>query len=86
MSELSLFREINPNIEEIIERKQSIDGDEVIIDHEPELGHMCNDIFTSKCHFEKERAKHILLSLQWRATTAEVTTRMHALVGGRLDY
>ena len=37
MSDLSLFPEINPNIEEIIEREQSIDGDEVIIDHEPEL-------------------------------------------------
>jgi len=46
MADLSLFPEINPNIEEIIEREQSIDGDEVIIDQEPELGH--NDIFTNK--------------------------------------
>ena len=46
MSDLRLFPEINPNIEEIIEREQSIDGDEVIIDQEPELGH--NDIFTNK--------------------------------------
>ena len=46
MSDLSLFPEINPNIEEIIEREDALDGDDLIIDEEKELGH--NDIFTNK--------------------------------------
>tara|TARA_R110000824_G_scaffold65532_2_gene170579 strand:+ start:10666 stop:11361 length:696 start_codon:yes stop_codon:yes gene_type:complete len=46
MTDLSLFPVINPNIEEIIEREDALDGDDVIIDEEKELGH--NDIFTNK--------------------------------------
>jgi hypothetical protein len=46
MADLSLFPEINPNIEEIIEREDALDGENVIIEEEKEpVGH--NDIFTN---------------------------------------
>ena len=47
MADLSLFPTINPNIEEIIERQDAIDGENLVVDEEPqELGH--NDIFGKK--------------------------------------
>lgn len=47
MADLSLFPTINPNIEEIIERQESIDGENLVVDEAPEeLSH--NDIFGKK--------------------------------------
>ena len=44
MADLSLFPTINPNIEEIIERQDAIDGENLVVEEEPkELSH--NDIF-----------------------------------------
>mgnify|MGYP003627490957 FL=1 len=47
MADLSLFPTINPNIEEIIERQEAIDGANLVVEEAPEeLGH--NDIFGKK--------------------------------------
>ena len=46
MADLSLFPVINPNIEEIIEREQALDGENVILETEEPIGH--NEIFSNK--------------------------------------
>tara|TARA_R110000764_G_scaffold53403_1_gene116344 strand:+ start:3613 stop:4305 length:693 start_codon:yes stop_codon:yes gene_type:complete len=55
MADLSLFPTINPNIEEIIEREASLDGENVIIEEEPQVGH--NEIFTNKKNIKLEVKK-----------------------------